>query len=75
MVVPSFAVGVLAIPVFALGFVDSLLTIIFFNILGIIPVAFFSTFGSRWGMRQMVLSRFFFGYYGVKLSKWRLPYH
>ncbi|KIX08177.1 uncharacterized protein Z518_02833 [Rhinocladiella mackenziei CBS 650.93] len=67
MVVSSFAIGVLAVPVFALGFVDSLLTILFINILGIIPVAFFSTFGPRFGMRQMILSRFWFGYYGVKL--------
>lgn len=56
MVVPSFAIGAIAIPVFGLGFVDSLLTIFFFNILGIIPVCFFSTFGpelacARWYSR------------------------
>jgi NCS1 nucleoside transporter family len=67
MVVSSFAIGVLAVPVFALGFVDSVLTILFINILGILPVCFFSTFGPRFGMRQMILSRFFFGYYGVKV--------
>ena len=72
MVVSSFAIGVLAIPVFELGFVDSLLTILFVNILGILPVAFFSTFGPRFGMRQMILSRFFFGYYPVKLSMFSL---
>ena len=70
MVVSSFAIGALAIPVFDLGFVDSLLTIFFINCLGITPVAFFSTFGPRFGLRQMVLSRYFFGFYGVKLSKW-----
>lgn len=69
MVVSSFAIGALAIPIFDLGFVDSALTIIFINILGIFPVCFFSTFGPRFGLRQMVLSRFWFGYYGVKLSK------
>ncbi|EON98547.1 putative purine-cytosine permease protein [Phaeoacremonium minimum UCRPA7] len=67
MVVSSFAIGALAQPIFALGFVDTALTIIFINILGIIPVCFFSTFGPRFGLRQMVLSRFYFGYYGVKL--------
>ncbi|KAI0912805.1 purine-cytosine permease [Ustulina deusta] len=67
MVVSSFAIGVLAIPVFNLGFVDSALTIIFVNILGVVPVCFFSTFGAKFGLRQMVLSRFYFGYYGVKL--------
>ena len=67
MVVSSFAIGALAIPVFGLGFVDSLLTIFFINLLGTTPVAFFSTFGPKFGMRQMILSRFFFGYYGVKV--------
>lgn len=67
MVVSSLAIGVLAVPVFALGFVDALLTIFFINCLGAMPVAFFSTFGPRFGLRQMILSRFWFGYYGVKV--------
>ncbi|KAI1378694.1 purine-cytosine permease [Hypoxylon crocopeplum] len=67
MVVSSFAIGALALPVFGLGFLDSALTIIFINLLGIMPVCFFSTFGPRFGLRQMVLSRFYFGYFGVKL--------
>jgi hypothetical protein len=71
MVVSTFAVGALAIPIFGLGFVDTALTILFMNILGIIPVCFFSTFGPRFGLRQVILSRFYFGYYGVKLSKCR----
>ncbi|MCJ1258391.1 purine-cytosine permease [Lignoscripta atroalba] len=67
MVVSSFAIGALAISVFALGFVDSLLTILFINLLAITPVCFFSTFGPRFGLRQMVLSRFYFGFYAVKI--------
>jgi purine-cytosine permease-like protein len=67
MVVSSFAIGALAYPVFKLGFVDTILTILFINILGILPVCFWSTFGPRFGLRQMVLSRFYFGYYGVKV--------
>jgi hypothetical protein len=67
MVVSSFAIGALAYPVFYLGFIDTILIIFFVNLLGITPVAFFSTFGPRFGLRQMVLSRFFFGYYGVKV--------
>jgi NCS1 nucleoside transporter family len=67
MVVSSFAIGALAGPVFYLGFADALLVILFINLLGIMPVCFFSTFGPRFGLRQMVLSRFYFGYYGVKL--------
>ncbi|KAL3422163.1 Purine-cytosine permease fcyB 3 [Phlyctema vagabunda] len=67
MAVSSFALGVLAIPVFNLGFIDAMLTILFVNVFSIIPVCFFSTFGPRFGLRQMVLSRFYFGYYGVKI--------
>ncbi|KAL2042025.1 hypothetical protein N7G274_005213 [Stereocaulon virgatum] len=67
MVVSSFAIGALAVTVFQLGFIDSLLTIFFINCLGITPVAFFSTFGPRFGLRQMVLSRYFFGFHGVKI--------
>lgn len=69
MVVSTFAVGALAIPIFGLGFVDAALTILFMNVLAIIPVSFFSTFGPRFGLRQVILSRFYFGYYGVKFSK------
>ncbi|KAK2735948.1 hypothetical protein FQN55_001912 [Onygenales sp. PD_40] len=68
MVVSSFAIGILGVPVFGLGFVDGFLVILFFNILGSLPVCFFSTLGARLGLRQMVLSRYYFGYYGVKLA-------
>ncbi|KAF3802926.1 Purine-cytosine permease fcyB [Colletotrichum gloeosporioides] len=67
MVVSSFAIGVLAIPVFSLGFADTALTIVFINFLGVLPVCFFSTFGPKFGLRQMVLSRYWYGYYVVKL--------
>jgi len=43
------------------------LTILFFNLIGIIPVCYFSSFGPLFGLRQMVLSRFWFGWYGVKI--------
>ncbi len=61
LVVSSFAIGALAYPVFYLGFIDTILIIFFVNLLGVLPVSFFSTFGPRFGLRQMVLSRFFFG--------------
>lgn len=69
MVVSSFAIGALAYPVFYLGFVDTILIILFVNLLGIVPVAFFSTFGPRFGLRQMVLSRYFFGVSTQKSTK------
>ena len=65
----TFALGALSVPVFGLGFRDAALTIVFVNMLAVMPVAFFSTFGPLFGLRQMVLSRFFFGYYGVRLSE------
>lgn len=74
MVVSSFAIGALAVSVFGLGFVDSLLTIFFINLLAVTPVCFFSTFGPRFGLRQMVLSRYFFGFYGVKLGMLLFPF-
>lgn len=67
MVISSFAIGLLAQKLFFLGFVDAILTCLFFNLLGVISVCYFSTFGPRFGLRQMVLSRFWFGWYGVKL--------
>ncbi|KAK6820600.1 hypothetical protein PG987_015000 [Apiospora arundinis] len=67
MVVSSFAIGALSQPIFGLGYVETALTIVFINALGILPICFFSTFGPRFGLRQMALSRFYFGFYGVKL--------
>lgn len=67
MAVSSFAIGMLAKPVFYLGVTDAMLTVLFFNLLGTLPVCYFSTFGPRFGVRQMVLSRFWFGWHGVKL--------
>ena len=69
MNISSFALGTLAVTLFELGFVDGFLTILFINLLGLTPVAFFSTFGPRYGLRQMTLSRYFFGFYGVKLGR------
>ncbi|KAI9367596.1 eukaryotic translation initiation factor 3 subunit G-domain-containing protein [Aspergillus egyptiacus] len=65
MVVSSFAIGALAHPVYELGFVDAILTVLLFNLLGIMTVCFFSCFGP-FGLRQMVLSRFWFGWYVTK---------
>lgn len=69
LVVPSLTIGVLGTPLFGMGFVDSALVIIFFNALGTLTVCLFSTFGPAFGLRQMVLSRFWFGWWGVKLSE------
>ncbi|KAF2090441.1 purine-cytosine permease [Saccharata proteae CBS 121410] len=67
MVVSSFAIGVLGKSLFYLGAADAMLVVLFFNLIGIMPVCYFSTFGPVFGLRQMVLSRFWYGWYGVKL--------
>lgn len=67
MVVSSFALGLLAKSTFYIGVADAMIVILFFNLLGLFTVCFFSTFGPKFGLRQMVLSRFWFGWYGVKL--------
>jgi hypothetical protein len=50
MVVAAFALGLLAKSVFGLGVADSMLVILFFNLIGITPVCYFSTFGPRFGL-------------------------
>ncbi|EDO17707.1 hypothetical protein Kpol_1033p10 [Vanderwaltozyma polyspora DSM 70294] len=61
MVVASYALGVIGPLAYGLNFGTSVLTIIFFNLIGMAPVAFFSVFGAEFGLRQMVLSRFLVG--------------
>src|SRR5205807_6265045 len=65
LVISTVGLGALAIPIFGLGFWDSLAVIIIFNILGVLPVAFFSTLGPKLGLRQMTISRFSFGWIGT----------
>src|SRR5881227_3711563 len=64
MVISTVALGALATSVFTLGFWDSVAAIIIFNVLGTLPVAFFSTLGPKLGLRQMTISRFSFGWVG-----------
>src|SRR5713226_10405177 len=56
LVISTVALGALAVPVFSLGFWDGVAAIILFNVIGVLPVAFFSTFGPKLGLRQMTIS-------------------
>jgi purine-cytosine permease-like protein len=67
MSISTFTMGAVAVPVFGLGFVDSVLIILLVNFVGALAVALFSAFGAKFGLRQMILSRFFFGHYMSKL--------
>ncbi|KAH8682399.1 purine-cytosine permease [Xylariales sp. PMI_506] len=67
MAASSFAIGALALPVFNLGFAEAAAVVVLASLLGVMPVCFFSTFGPRFGLRQVVLSRFYFGWYGCKI--------
>lgn len=67
LVISTIALGSLANIVFGLGFWDSVIVIVIFNALGVLPVAFFSTLGPRLGLRQMTISRFSFGWVGAMI--------
>ena len=67
MIIPSIATGTLGPAVFKLSLYNSFITIIIFNILGIIPVAAIACFGPASGLRTMVFSRYSWGYYGASI--------
>jgi NCS1 nucleoside transporter family len=64
LVISTIALGTLANFAFGLGFWDSVASIVLFNALGVLPVAFFSTLGPKLGLRQMTITRFSFGWVG-----------
>jgi cytosine/uracil/thiamine/allantoin permease len=57
----SFSAGTLGPVVFGLSLRDSCLVILFFNILCAIPPSYFTTWGPKLGLRQMVQARYTFG--------------
>ncbi|KAK6461139.1 purine-cytosine permease [Scheffersomyces coipomensis] len=67
LVIATFALGALGITVFGLSFWQSVLVIIFFSLIGVLPVAFFSIFGPKLGLRQMILSKFLVGDYAMRI--------
>ncbi|CAF0973216.1 unnamed protein product [Rotaria sordida] len=68
LIVPCFAGGTLGPAVFKLNLYDSFAAIIFFNLLGIIPVAAIACFGPASGLRTMIFSRYSWGYYGASIT-------
>ncbi|CAH6720489.1 purine-cytosine permease Fcy2p [[Candida] jaroonii] len=67
LVIATFSLGALGITVFGLSFWQSVATIIAFNFIGVIPVAFFSIFGPKLGLRQVILSKFLIGNFTMRI--------
>lgn len=65
--VATLAFGTLGPGLFELGFVDSMLCLLFFNIIGSISTALMATMGPKLGLRTMVLPRYSFGWYPAKV--------
>ncbi|HEU5440282.1 MAG TPA: cytosine permease [Ktedonobacterales bacterium] len=65
-VVATVALGSLSF-FMGLGFWGSVVVIVLFNIVGVLPVAFLSTLGPKTGLAQMPLTRFAYGLQGAKL--------
>ncbi|KAF8991745.1 cytosine-purine permease [Cyathus striatus] len=61
----AFSAGTLGPAVYGLGVRDACLTILFFDILCCAPPAYLSIWGPRLGMRQMIIARYSFGYFGI----------
>ncbi|KAG0647805.1 Purine-cytosine permease [Hyphodiscus hymeniophilus] len=64
--VATLAFGTLGPALFELGWWDSFLCILFFNIIGSMPPALMATFGPKLGLRTMVMPRYSFGWYPAK---------
>jgi len=67
LTVSTFSLGTLGPGLFFLGWWDSFLAIFFFNMIGMIPPAYYATFGPKTGLRAMTIPRFSFGWYGAML--------
>ncbi|KAG8989788.1 purine-cytosine permease [Tulasnella sp. JGI-2019a] len=65
LTISTFSLGTLGNSIWYLGLTDATLTILFFNLFCTLPVALFSTWGKSTGLRQMVITRFSYGRWGV----------
>ena len=65
--VSTLALGVLGPSVYFLGWWDSFLVVVFFNLLTAIPAALITGLGPRLGLRTMTIARYSFGWWPAKL--------
>ncbi|CAE6462114.1 unnamed protein product [Rhizoctonia solani] len=61
----SFSEGTVGVLVYGLTFRQAAGVIVGFNLLSALPPAYFSTFGPKLGLRQMVQARYSFGWFGA----------
>ncbi|PFH47937.1 hypothetical protein AMATHDRAFT_76967 [Amanita thiersii Skay4041] len=61
----SFSAGTLGPVIFGLGLRDTCLCILFFDLLCFAFPSYFTVWGPKLGMRQMIASRYSFGFYGI----------
>lgn len=66
-VLTTVPIGTLGPALFGMGLRDTILSIVGFTILGCFTTAFCATLGPKLGLRQMVISRFSFGWWGAVL--------
>ncbi|CUM67627.1 uncharacterized protein PRCAT00005328001 [Priceomyces carsonii] len=67
LVIATFSLGALGVGIWGLSFAQCILTIVFFAMIGVFPVAYFSIFGPKLGLRQMILSKYLCGDYGMRI--------
>jgi purine-cytosine permease-like protein len=63
----TLAFGTLGPGLFYLGWWDSFLALLFFNLIGSLPCALMATCGPKLGLRTMVIPRYSFGWWPAKL--------
>jgi NCS1 nucleoside transporter family len=63
----TLAFGTLGPGLFSLGWWDSFLCCLFFNLIGALPGAFMATFGPKLGLRTLTVPRYSFGWWPAKL--------
>lgn len=67
LVIASFLLGALGVTVFGLTFWQSFVVILFFSLIGALPVCFFLIFGPKLGLRQIFLSKFLVGDWAMRI--------
>lgn len=61
LAISALSTGMLGPTYYALDFRTCILCIVFWSIIGALPVGFFAVFGAKFGLRQQILSRYFTG--------------